>query len=79
MAQQVKNLISIHEDVGSIHGLSQVKDLVFHVGHRRSTDLALLWLWYSLAAAALIRPPSPGTSMCCGYNHKKKKKKKMHF
>ena len=28
----------------------------FSEGHRRSSDLALLWLWYRLAAVALIRP-----------------------
>ena len=26
------------------------------VGHRLSSDLALLWLWRRLAATALIRP-----------------------
>ena len=26
------------------------------VGHRHISDLVLLWLWYRLAAAALIRP-----------------------
>ena len=26
------------------------------VGHRRSSDLVFLWLWYRLAATAPIRP-----------------------
>ena len=30
----------------------------FGVGRRHSLDLALLWLWCRLAAAALIRPPA---------------------
>jgi len=43
VAQWVKTLAGIHEDVDSIPGLTHwVKDLV------------LLWLWRTLAAAALI-------------------------
>ena len=62
VAQWVKNPASIHEDVGSVPGLTQwVKDLV------------LLGLWHRLAAAALIQPR---TSVChrCGPKQKKKKK-----
>ena len=51
--------LAAHEDVGSICGLIQwVKGSGIAtscgVGHRCGSDLALLWLWYRLAAAAPI-------------------------
>ena len=61
MAQQVRNPISTHKDVGSIPGLAQcVKGSGIAascgVGHTPGLDLTLLWLCRRLAAAALIRP-----------------------
>ena len=46
----VTNPTSIHEDAGLIPGLAMSCD----VGHRCSSDPALLWLWHRLAATALI-------------------------
>ena len=64
MVQLFKNLTSIHEDVGLIPGLTWwvkgssivVSCCVGGVGHRQGSDMALLWLWRRLAAAALIQP-----------------------
>ena len=45
-------------------------------GGRRSLDLALLWLWYRLAASALIHPLAWELPYAVGAALKKKKKKK---
>ena len=57
MAPWVKNLASIHKDVGSVSDLSQwIKDLALSqaasVGCRCGLDLVLLRLWHRLTAAA---------------------------
>ena len=57
----ITNLTRIHEGVGLIPDLTQwVKGsgvaVSYGVGHRCSSDLALLWLWCRLAATALIPP-----------------------
>ena len=56
-ASTMINLTSTHEDVGLIPGLAQwVKDsgiaVSCGVGHRRGSNLVLLWLWCRLAATA---------------------------
>ena len=76
VAHQVKNLISIHEDVGSIPGLTQgVKDLawVAHIGHRYSSDVVLLWLWHRPKAMVPIQPLAQEIPFAVGVALKKKR------
>lgn len=63
VVQRVMNLISTHEDVVSIPGLTQwvqVSSTAVSCGvsHRQGWDPALLWLWCRPVAVALIRPPA---------------------
>ena len=73
------NLASIHEDASSVPGLVQwVKGfgiaMSCGVGCRRSSDVALLWLWRMLAAAALIRPLAWEPPCAAGAALEKRKK-----
>ena len=51
------------------------------VGHRRGSDLALLWLWRRSAATASIRPLAwePPYALGVALKDKKKEKKKKKF
>ena len=46
------------------------------IGHRRSLDPVLLWLWCRLTAIALIRPPAWEPPYAIGAALKRQKKKK---
>ena len=47
------------------------------VGHRRSLDPKLLWLWHRLAAIALIRPLAWELPYASGAALKRQRKKKL--
>ena len=49
----------------------------YGVGHRRGSDLALLWLWCRPAAVVLIRPLGWEPPYAAGVALKSKKKKKI--
>ena len=88
MAQQVKNPAGIHEDAGSIPGLTRWVARILRrcgcgVGHRCGWDPALLWLWRKPVAAALIRPLAWELPYASGAalkeKRKEKKRKKRYF
>ena len=65
MRMQVWSLASVQWVKGSSIAV------ICSVGHRHGLDLALLWLWCRLAAAALIQPLAWEPPLCHGYNPKK--------
>ena len=72
----------IHENGVSIPGLAQLVKgstvaLSCSVGHRHSSDLALLWLWCRAEATALILPLAWELQYAVDEALKKKKKKKV--
>ena len=80
MAQWLTNPIRNHGVEGSIPGLPQwVKDLRHSVGHRCSSDPALLWLWHRLVAAAPIQPLAWEPPYATGAALEKTKKKRLNF
>ena len=50
-----------------------------YVGHRRGSDLALLWLWHRPAAIALIRPLAWEPPHATGVALKRQKTKKKYI
>ena len=81
MAQQVKNLTSIHEDAGLIPGASrsELRIQCYHKLQCRSQ------MWFrSVIAVVVVQAsscssyltPNLGTSICCRCGPKKKKEKK---
>ena len=87
VAQQVKNLTNILEDVDFRHGSNVIPTVVegsglapsYSVGHRGRSDLTLLRLWCRRGAAAPIQPLAWKLLYVTGAALKKKKKKKSYL
>ena len=76
MAQQVKNLIGVHEDVASLPGLRIRCCCELWCRSRWGLGLALLWLWCRPAAVALLCPLAWERPYAVGAVLKRQKKKR---
>ena len=81
MTQWLTNPTNIHEAwVRSLASVGEGSGVAVGcgVGHRRGSDLALLWLVVPAQDCSSDSTPSLGTCICCRCGPKKTKRQKIH-